>query len=43
MTVKGLNGRTGILNGKDGKVLKQKIAKGSGSLFVMLMRSARRL
>jgi cell division protein FtsI (penicillin-binding protein 3) len=28
MTVKGLNGRTGNLNGKDGKVLKQKIAKG---------------
>jgi cell division protein FtsI (penicillin-binding protein 3) len=23
------------LNGKDGKILKQKIAKGSGSLFVM--------
>jgi hypothetical protein len=26
------------LNGKDGKVLKQKIAKGNGSLFVMLMK-----
>jgi hypothetical protein len=39
---KGIEAYRKYLNGKDGKILKQKIAKGSGSLFVMLMKWIRK-